>query len=447
MFKIMKYIFKTFLILFLILQKVCAEQQLSLIRDAEIEDFLYEISRPIFKSAKLNPNDIRFYIVNDNSINAFVMGGQNIFINTGTLINFDKPDGILGIIAHETGHIFAGHLARYNSETSSIQNISIGSILLGVGALLAGAPEVGQAVIFGGLQVGQQSILQYTRVQEEEADSLAIKFLHDNQLSASALLESMDKFYMEELQYEDQAEYYSTHPLSRNRRQFINDKMKNEKFSNNNFNSKYNREFNFIKAKILAYQKKQGQKIDIDLNSDYGKYAEAIINMNENKTKLALKNIDYLISKYINDPYFYELKGDIFLKENNVEGALRGYNIADKTLRNNTLIKKMIAFIIIKYEQKDMYQKAIDNLNFIIQLDSQDNVSFKLLAEAYFKNNEKAMSYLTLAKYYISLEYEKKVEKYLDMAKKETDDPNILRQIEDLKDSSDKKIFAPKLKK
>jgi len=431
-FQTIRKIFGIFLfVFFLITKNTFANQQISLIRDAEIEDFLYEISKPVFKSANLN--DIKFYIVSDNSINAFVSGGQNIFINTGTLTSFDTPDAVLGIIAHETGHISAGHLARYNSETSSIQSVSIGSILLGVGALIAGAPEVGQAIIFGGMQVGQQSVLQYTRVQEEEADTLAIQYLNKNNLSASALLKSMDKFYMDELQYEDKMEYYSTHPLSRNRKQFIEDKMKNDKFSNDKFNSKYGREFNFIKAKILAYQKRQGDEINIDFNSDYGKYASAIINMNENKTKLALKDIDYLISKYTNNPYFYELKGDIFLKENNVEAALRGYDIADKILRNNTLIKKMIAFIIVKYEQKEMYQEAIDKLNFVVQSDVSDNGALKLLAEAYFKNNEKAMSYLTLAKYYIFLKDDKKAEKYLDMAKKETNNSNILRQIDDFK--------------
>lgn len=426
------------IIFFLSLQNATASQQISLIRDAEIEDFLYEISKPIFKSANLGLNNVKFYIVNDSSINAFVSGGQNIFINTGTLTNFDTPDAILGIIAHETGHIAGGHLARYNSETSSIQTISIGSILLGVGALLAGAPEAGQAIIFGGMQVGQQSVLQYTRVQEEEADTLAIKYLNEDNLSASALLKSMDKFYMDELQYEDKMEYYSTHPLSRNRKQFIESRMKNDKFSNDKFNSKYGREFNFIKAKILAYQKKHNDKINIDFSSDYGKYASAIINMNENKTKLALKDVNYLISKYTNNPYFYELKGDIFLSENNVDGALRGYDVADKILRSNTLIKKMIAFIIVKYEQKDMYKEAIDKLNFVVQIDVSDNGALKLLAEAYFKNNEKAMSYLSLAKYYMFLKDDKKVEKYLEMAKKQTNNSNVLRQIDDLKISKKK---------
>jgi predicted Zn-dependent protease len=431
--KDLKVLFLILIFSFLIVDKLIAGQQITLIRDAEIENFLYEISKPIFKSAKLNSNNIKFFIANDESVNAFVTGGQNIFINTGTLTSFNTPDAILGIIAHETGHISAGHLARYNIDTSSMQSISIGTILLGVGALLAGAPEAGQAIIFGGLQVSQQSILKYTRVQEEEADTLAVEFLNDNHLSASALLKSLDTFYMNELDYEDKIEYYSTHPLSRNRKRFIEDKIKTDKLSNNTFNKKYNDKFNFIKAKILAYQKRNDANIDINTKSDYGKYASAIINMNQNNTKLALENINYLISKYKNNPYFYELKGEIYLKENNIIEALKNYEISDKILKNNTLIKKMIAFIIVKYKLQNMYKNAIDNLNFIIQIDADDSGALKLLAEAYFNNNEKAMSYLMLAKYYMILKDDKKVNQYLNMATKETTDVNILKKIDDLK--------------
>lgn len=428
-FQNLKTILTINLIFFLVLQNSLANQQIPIVRDVEIENFLYEISNPIFKSAGLNPKNIKFYIVNDSSINAFVMGGQNIFINTGTFTNFDTPDAILGIIAHETGHISAGHLARYKDETSAISNISVGYILLGIGALLAGVPEAGQAIIMGGLQKQQQDALQYTRTQEESADTLAIKYLNDNDLSSSALLESMNKFYLNELEYKNVMEYYSTHPLSRNRKQFIESRIKDEKISNKNFNKKYIDEFNFIKAKIFAYQKYQ----DMDTNTDYGKYASAITNMNNNNTEKALEEIDYLILKYKNNPYFYELRGDIYLKKNDVAKALENYEIADKILQNNILIKKMISFIIIKYKQQNMYQEAIDKLNFVIQTNADDKSALKLLAEAYFNNNEKAMSYITLARYYTILKDDKKINKYLEMAKEETDDLSILQKIDDLK--------------
>ena len=431
----MKNIIKYFLLFLCFINNIFATEKISLIRDTEIENFLYEISLPIFKSANLNPNDIHFYIINDNNINAFVMGGQNIFVNTGTIINFDTPDALLGIIAHETGHISGGHLARFNEQLGSMQNISIGSILLGIGALIAGVPELGQAIIYAGLQTQQQTILSYTRGQEEMADELATKYLNENNLSASALLYSMNKFYIDELSYSNNMEYYSTHPLSRNRKQFIENKIKNEHYLNDNFNKKYQDKFNFIKYKILAYN----NQIEIkNGNSDYQKYANSIIYMKNNNIKKALSEINDLIKKYKNNPYFYELKGDIFLKNNNIKEALINYNIADNIIQNNTLIKKMIAFIIIKYDQQDLYQTAINNLNYISQKDTNDNSIFRLLAEVYYKNNETAMSYLNLSKYYVNLKKYDKANDYLKLALKNTSDKKIINQIDDLRLSINK---------
>lgn len=431
----MKKFINILLILIFFANSAFAARNISIIRDTEIENYLKEISEPIFKSAGLNPSDIKFYIVNDNSINAFVTGGQNIFVHTGTLTSFDTPDAALGIIAHETAHIAAGHLAKFNEQIKDTQAISIGSILLGIGALIAGVPELGQAIIFGSFQAQQQSILNYTRGQEESADDLATKYLNENKLSSIALLMSMDRFYMNELQYSNEMEYYSTHPLSRNRRQFIENKIKKETFSDDGFNKKYKDKFNFIKAKILAYNKNQGNdiKIDVEKGSDYEKYANAIINMSSNRINNALNDANYLINKYSDNPYFYELKGDIYLKANDIKSALINYEKADNMIKDNTLIKKMISFIIIKYKQKDMYEKAINDLNYIVQNDVDDNGSLKLLAEAYYNDENLSMSYLTLAKYYVNIKDIGKAQNYMDLAKKNTNDEGILNRIEDLK--------------
>ena len=430
----MKKIVKIFILYFIFIQCVFGTgTQISLVSDTEIENFLKEISLPILKSAGLDYNNVKFYIVNDSSINAFVMGGQNIFVNTGTLTSFDEPDAILGIIAHEVGHISGGHLARANQDLSSTNAITIGSILLGIGALIAGVPEVGQAIIMGSAHVQQQTVLKYTRTQEESADALAITYLNENKMSSEALLKSMQKFYLNELQYSNEMEYFSTHPLSRNRKQFIENKMKSENYDNENFNKKYGVEFNFIKAKILAYNKTNGVGNIVDVNGDYKVYADSILNMNNNKINEALRQVDYLIEKYKTNPYFFELKGDIFLKKNDVKNALVNYKKADEIIKDNTLIKKMIAFIIIKYKQKNMYNEAINNLNYVIQKDKTDISALKLLAEAYYNNGDVALSYLTLAEYYVNIKDFKKANNYIKLASENTKDKNILSKIEDLK--------------
>ena len=281
------------------------------------------------------------------------------------------------------------------------------------------------------MQAQQQIILSYTRSQEEMADELATNYLNDNSLSSSALLHSMNKFYIDELSYSNNMEYYSTHPLSRNRKQFIENKIKKETVNNDNFNKKYGDAFNFVKYKILAYNNEI--KIEDNTNLDYQKYANAILYMNDNNTEKALQNVNYLIKKYKNNPYFYELKGDIYLKTNNIQEALKNFEIANKMIKNNVLIKKMIAFIIIKYDQKDSYNLAIENLNYVIQQDSYDNGALKLLAEVYYKNNDLSLSYLNLAKYYVNINQKENANNYIKLALENTKDKNIINKIEDLK--------------
>lgn len=425
-----------FIIYFLTTQTIfAANKGISLIRDTEIENYLYEISKPIFISAGLNPEDINFYIVDDDSINAFVMGGQNIFVNTGTLTNFSTPDATLGIIAHETGHIAAGHLANASEKFSNMGAVSIGSILLGIGAMLTGIPELGQAIIYGSMHVQQQAALKYTRGQEENADDLAVKYLNNSNLSAKALLVSMNQFYFDELNYSNTMEYYSTHPLSRHRKAFIENKIKNEKIEDDGFNKNYQDKYNFIRAKILAYKNAKNIFKIFSEDSDYAKYANSIINMNNHKISEALKDANYLINKHKTNPYFYELKGDIYFKDNKINEALKNYKMANELLKDNTLIKKSIAFIIIKYKRKEMYKYAIDNLNYVVQKDKKDSSALKLLAEAYYHNGEKSMSYLTLSQYYINQNDRNSALNYVNLAEKNTNDEKILKKIEDFKAS------------
>ncbi|MDR3290142.1 MAG: M48 family metalloprotease [Rickettsiales bacterium] len=381
---------KKIVLFFLFFINVVFANNLSIVVDAEIEDFLKRITKPIIKSANLNFDDIKFYIVNDKNINAFVSGGQNIFVNTGTLTTFNTPDAVLGILAHEIGHIAGGHIARFDANIKDVKNISIASILLGVGALFAGAPDVAQFLLLGGIGVGQQNLLKFTRTQEEMADGLAIQYLENNKMSAEALLISMNIFYKEQLSLPNNAEFFMTHPLSRNRKEMIENKIKQEtyRFSNTKFNKSEQMNFDFIKAKILAYNGMDYSK----LQGDFWVYANAI------KTN-SLQNVDFLIKKYPNNPYFYELKADILLKKNDVENSLKNYFYADNLLKNNLLIKKTAAFIVIKYKQKQYYKNAISHLKYVNLINSDDYGVLKLLAEAYFLNEEKDKSKEYLLKY------------------------------------------------
>src|SRR3990167_8557881 len=178
----------------LILFTTPAFANLSLIRDAETAKFLRALSQPIFKEAGLNSQNIKIYIVNDDSINAFVSGGQNVFINTGLIRKYNTPNALIGVIAHETGHITAGHLARSAEGAKEAQNAMLLSYLLGIGAAISGAPDAGAAVILGGSQSAQRLYMKFTRTQEEAADAHAIEYLDKMRYPADGLIKLLE-FY------------------------------------------------------------------------------------------------------------------------------------------------------------------------------------------------------------------------------------------------------------
>ncbi|MCZ6608241.1 MAG: M48 family metalloprotease, partial [Alphaproteobacteria bacterium] len=153
-------------------------QRLSFIRDAEIENTIRTYATPLFQAAGLEPSDVRIYLVNDRSLNAFVAGGQRLFINTGLIVRSKHAGQVIGVIAHETGHIAGGHLSRLHAAIANNTAQSILALVIGAAAAIGtGRADVGGAIIAGGQSMGIRSFLHYNRTQESAADQAALRFL------------------------------------------------------------------------------------------------------------------------------------------------------------------------------------------------------------------------------------------------------------------------------
>ena len=150
-------------------------QKISLIRDAEIENTIRNFSTPVFLAANLDPSAVKIHLVRDKTLNAFVAGGQRLFINTGMLTQAKSAEQIIGVIAHETGHISGGHLARINDALKGSTATTILSIILGGAAIGAGRGDIGSVIIAGGQGIVVRNFLSYTRTQESTSDQAAVK--------------------------------------------------------------------------------------------------------------------------------------------------------------------------------------------------------------------------------------------------------------------------------
>ena len=162
-----------------------APAKAGLIRDAQIEEYLRQLTTPIAGVSGINPDNLRIFIVADSRINAFVAGGSNIFVNTGLITNARNPDMIMGVLAHEMGHIYAGHIVGISQNVEQAQAQMIMSYLLGAAAAAAGSPDVGAAIMSGGGHVINRSLLAHSRANEQAADQAAIGFLDKLHLSAT----------------------------------------------------------------------------------------------------------------------------------------------------------------------------------------------------------------------------------------------------------------------
>ena len=374
----------------------------SLIRDAEIENTIRIYATPVFRAAGLEPNSVNIYIVNDNSLNAFVAGGQNLFINTGLLMRSNSPSQVIGVIAHETGHIAGGHLSRINNALSASSIPSILSYILGGAATLAtGRGDIGAAIVAGGASIGMRNFLSYSRGEEASADHAALKFLDATKQSAQGFLEFMEVLEDQELlSTESQDPYVQSHPMSRDRVTTIKHHVEISSFSDTKLPPEYVEMHARMKAKLYAFISPPGQTLRVYKPSDNrleARYARSIAYYRKADLTKSLPLLDQLIAEQPTDPYFIELKGQILFENGQVIESLPYYEKASQRLPSSAVIRKELAHAQLESGRPDLIKPAIQNLRVALSKEPKSSGSWRQLAIAYGRIGKKGQSSLALA--------------------------------------------------
>lgn len=374
----------------------------SVIRDAEIENNIRRYATPVFLAAGLNPESVNIYIINDNSLNAFVAGGQNLFINTGLIMRSESANQIIGVIAHETGHIAGGHLSRLKDAISASSIPSILAYVLGGAATIAtGRTDVGAAIIAGGSSVGLRSFLSYTRGQEAAADHAALKLLESTEQSARGLLQFMQILEDQELlSAANQDPYVRSHPLSSDRIITIQNHVDNSSFSVKEDSPEFAMMHARMKAKLVGFISSPGRTFRTYKPSDTrleARYARAIAYYRKADLANALATLDPLIEEHPADPYFIELKGQILYENGKLQESLPYYEKASQILPQSAVIRKGLASAQLGLEREELIDPAISNLRFVLSKEPKSSSSWRQLAIAYGRKGEKGRSSLALA--------------------------------------------------
>lgn len=374
----------------------------AIVRDDETERTIRTYATPIFEAAGLVPEDVKLYLVNDKTLNASVAGGQNIFINLGLLMQADSYAQVLGVIAHETGHILGGHLARTREALGDADVVSTLTAIIGIGAgLLTGSGDLVAATVASGRQVAQKGFLSFSRTQEASADQAALRLMEKTGTSAKGLADFFALIEDQELPgTPDQDPYARTHPLSRERIEAIQAHLATSRYSDVPPDPGFEQSHRRIQAKIFAFTNPLQTVLNRYPPSDTSieaRYARTFAYYKQTNFAKAIAGIDALIAEFPDDPYFHELRGQILFKNGNVVRATESFHTAVSLIPESALLRTMLAQALVAINQPATLAEAETQLKASLAIESNAPFAWRQLAIAYGRQDKKGESALALA--------------------------------------------------
>ena len=383
-------------------------RSLPLVRDAEAEDLLKDYAAPIFKAAGIANSEPEIILVNDKAFNAFVPDSRRMFINIGVLMEAETPGEVIGVIAHESGHIAGRHLVRLRSAATNAQIISVIGMILGAGAMAAGAAsgsgEVasgGGAVMMGAGGVGQRSLLSYQRSEEAAADRAALRYLEATGQSARGMLKTFERMAEQQMFTKKFADPYAqSHPMAQDRYNgLLRDAQQSQYFNQpDDYVLQYRHDL--VRAKLFAFTSHPSATLRAYPRSDKSpaaQYARAIAAMKSNG-KGAVKEIDALIRTQPNNPYYYELKGQALLEGGDPKAAIAPFRKALSFKPNEPQFLTWLGYALVASNDNSNLPEAERVLKQAIQRDQHSGIAYSQLAIAHGRQGERAEADLATAR-------------------------------------------------
>ncbi|MFN0263331.1 M48 family metalloprotease [Tepidamorphus sp. 3E244] len=366
-----------------------AQGGIRFVRDAEIESLLREYTAPILRAAGMGGSNLTIYLVPSKQFNAFVIDGRRIFVNVGALQQSETPNEIIGVLAHEIGHIHGGHLARLRNEMRAAAAITILQMILAGAAVAAGSGEAAGAIMTGGQHALQRTLLSYQRGEEQAADRAALNFLNATGQSAQGMVKTFERFADQQIftsRYVDP--YAQSHPMPRDRIASLSDSARNSPYWNAKDSQYLQLRHDLMRAKVSAYMdhpntvKRRYPRSDDSLAA---LYARTIVQMRSSDYRGAVRGIDQLLSAMPDYPYFHEMKGEILTASGKPREAIRPLQRAVQLAPNDTSLRVALGAAYVVTGDASLANNAVQELARVTQAQRDHADAQTYLARAYGK--------------------------------------------------------------
>jgi len=379
----------------------------SILRDAETEAYLKEISAPLIEAAGLQAHNVDIVLIGDSTINAFVAGGQAVYIHSGLIEAADDTNELQGVIAHELGHIVGGHVIRSGEGATGATAITLLSLLLGAAAAAAGSADAGMGVMMAGQQAAMGKYLAFNRVQESSADAAGLTYLNKAGISGKGMLSFFLKLRKEEFRYASTyAEidpFMQTHPISGDREATLQADVVRSAAYGAKTSPALEAKFKRIKAKLIGYMDDPTsalRKYPETDKSQAAHYARAYAWHRGAYPDKAVEEVDKLVASSPGDPYYRELQGQILLESGKPKESLASLRLAVQGARGSPLISALLGHALLATEDPANLAEARDVLKVSVARDRDNPFAWYTLGMAYARLGDEARAQLATAERY-----------------------------------------------
>ena len=374
-------------------------QGIPLIRDAEIEALLNDYAQPIFRAAGLGQGRVTVRIVNNDNFNAFVVDGRSVYIHTGALLQAATPNEVIGVLAHESGHIAGGHMAALRARVAQDQTRALIAQILGIGLMVAGGVTgdsnyggAGQGVLQGGTEVIMRSLAAERRSQESAADQAGLKFLNATQQSGNGMLETFERFAQQEYISDAHKDVFArSHPVAVDRLARLRKLAESSPYFTNKDTPALQFRHDMMRAKLSGYIESPGivlNRYPIANKSIPARYARAVARFRQGGQgglEAALAEVDSLLRDQPGNPYFWEVKGDFLQKSGHAADAVPALRKAFQLSGDEApLIGVALAQALLQVKDPKGLDEAIGILRKSIQREGENSLAYNMLGQAYY---------------------------------------------------------------
>ena len=376
-----------------------------ILRDAETEALLRDMSRPLIEAAGLRPENVQVVVLNESEINAFVVGGQTVYLHSGLITAADNANEVQGVIAHELGHITGGHIIGITQGAQRATGIMLLSLLLGAAAMAAGAGEAGMGVLAAGQQAALGSFLAFSRVQENAADQAGATYLTRAGISGRGALAGVRRRQQLELRLNIPPDKGDARPHPHNpaRLPRLEETYQNAAGWDRATDPALEARFQRVRAKLSGFVDEPRQVLNRYPESDQSvpaRYARAYVLHRTAHPERSLAETESLLREAPHDPYFLELRGQILLESGRPREALESLREAVRRSNDQPLIAALLGHALIATEDSANFEEAKRVLRVAVARDNSNPFAWYQLGIVYDREGDQARAALATAERY-----------------------------------------------